>query len=626
MDSFQWHVLSKDPLPIVESRVCKAFGYDSIELKPAKTLVHAFLDFLKSDLRFLVIVWPNFHTDPDHSETSNPLPDAVNEIEWDIFVPFAKKEHVKGSGVFADGVIVGVKKVENLYYAVWNGREAVQKSLAILETKHEWKALETSCRIVAPNPLKLQERPFLPSWNDPIRAEFLSEYNVSPVKPCIWCLCWEDHLAGCGMPAHALLLAACMNMAVDDTYEVVIVVPDKKIPKYNLAFGCPVINEVNAINNPMYNNPLAVFEFCWPITEPMLKRVIQVNATRIAWSAGGTMPDALFKFALPFFLHPKFKHRSDVVTTSVMPGRKNYKHHLFLYSPHYQYQASFLRCYYQSPVDIAPYLWSSMFLRTNLTNAPEQIPETEPRTREEYRVCWREERAKFHSLAEKLFPKRRTSAFCAEPNTTYNKTSLIPMMIAEQVDSDLSEMLVVTYMGTWNHYQPSTIRKELKAKFRFMDRTPIGQLGARSAVLISWHNQCALNFLTLDSLFLGLKVVHNSEPWKAAGYYYPEHEIEMGAEQVRRALADGPDTHELPESSIDLLWKYSIFHPDNLAECRRLVEKAVAIRPKVWRADAVYDDIPTSNQTPECPQLPEAPGPESGPTSGDPTPGSSSTP
>jgi hypothetical protein len=408
-------------------------------------------------------------------------------------------------------------------------------------------------------------------------------------------------------------------------YRFVLVVPEKECTEYGKIMGLPVANFDNAQRNPLFARPKAVFELCWCLNEAQVKSLQSEGSSVVCWTAGGTLPDALLKFALPFFLESKVQGNPAIVKPSVMPGRRNVD--LYLHNPHYRYQASFLRAYHRCPVDEMPYLWSSSFLRTNLVAPPAEIPESEPRTREEYRLCWQEERAQFHSLAKRLFPQREKSAFIAEPNSTYNKTSLIPMMIAEQVDSDLSETVVVADPRIWKHYQPAHVRKDLQAKFRFTGRTPIGQLGARSAVLINWHNQCAMNNLTLDCLFLGLKVVHNSEPWKAAGYYYPEHEIEMGAEQARRALADGPDTHELPESSIDLLWSMSIFHPDNLAACRRLVEKAVELRPKEWRADAVYDEPASTNQTPECPQLPEAaPGPESGPTSGDPTPGSSSTP
>jgi hypothetical protein len=88
------------------------------------------------------------------------------------------------------------------------------------------------------------------------------------------------------------------------------------------------------------------------------------------------------------------------------------------------------------------------------------------------------------------------------------------------------------------------------------------------------HTFNGLNYLPMELLRLGFPVVHNSEFFKSAGYFYPEIDVNAGVEQLKLAIENHEDNlEEQLEASDELLYKYSIDNPANIKGYRELIEK-----------------------------------------------------
>ena len=75
---------------------------------------------------------------------------------------------------------------------------------------------------------------------------------------------------------------------------------------------------------------------------------------------------------------------------------------------------------------------------------------------------------------------------------------------------------------------------------------------------------------------LGYPVVHNSEEFSSAGYFYKEIDVHDGV----RALTTAIETHEENfeeelKKSKELIHKYSMTNKDNIEGYKRLVEEVL---------------------------------------------------
>ena len=73
-------------------------------------------------------------------------------------------------------------------------------------------------------------------------------------------------------------------------------------------------------------------------------------------------------------------------------------------------------------------------------------------------------------------------------------------------------------------------------KISYSGRTTISKVFAND-VSVSLSNQLlnGLNYTYLEALYLNIPLVHNSDYIKNAGYYYPEYDIQKGANALRDA-------------------------------------------------------------------------------------------
>lgn len=451
-----------------------------------------------------------------------------------------------------------------------------------------------------------QAYPFFQEWHETLAGKRVGVVPDGTGRRVVWFLCWDEGLAGCGMPAHALMLALCTDLGLraeqsDDassssSFDCVVVVKSQTRLKRSRAMGMPLIPFSQAMNDARWNHPSVVFELTWLLDAPDREVIVKRRGARLVrWQAGGSLPDSEFRMVMPFWLKTHDERSHELVSTGILPTNAPGDVHMILYNPHYEYQRQFLERLTDAPSGVTPYLWSSCFVRSHFGPVPDDLPHDEPRSRDDYATFWNEQRLKFHSLSREAFPDREDCALVAEPNTTVNKCSLLPLMICRETNrpdhaaaaaaSAPRAVLRSTYLtvspntakfAQWNSVLTEFRKYPWSPELVTEPRQPLGALCVKADILVSHQHRCAMNNLTLDTLFLGMRVIHNAGCWSGAGYVYEDTDIAGGVEQVRRALRRressstvpyDPETGRLAEGTIDLLWSMSPFHPDNQRRC-----------------------------------------------------------
>jgi len=213
------------------------------------------------------------------------------------------------------------------------------------------------------------------------------------------------------------------------------------------------------------------------------------------------------------------------------------------YKQHYEYAGLINNI---SPAKIAPYVWDPCILTHNMTRTYRWIPKTanEPQV-----------------------------IVILEPNICFQKCSLIPLLIAEHVyktsKRDFKIILGNSDRLKQNPFFSRTILETLQLykdkKIVFSGRNTITSImnDYPSCIAIGhqWNNQ--YNYMTLEYLFSGFPIIHNSPDWSDAGYYYEGSDIEKGAAALKKAIEFHSTSLEIYQSgSMALQWRHSPYNPE----------------------------------------------------------------
>jgi hypothetical protein len=222
--------------------------------------------------------------------------------------------------------------------------------------------------------------------------------------------------------------------------------------------------------------------------------------------------------------------------------------------PHHAKQASFLRILHRCPVDMVPYIWE-----------PDFVEKT------------------FHTVSRLKQP----DIYILEPNSSILKNALIPMAILQRVYDANPESFGKAYVGNSGNFSNKdfflhnfvTNLPVLRAKTNkvvFIKRFPINQLFKKPDILLGWQHECELNNLYKEAIFMGIPFVHNSPSYAEVGYYYPDFEVEKGAEQVLKAVSEtGPLRDEVIERDRKFLYRFSLHNPEVQERYQKLLQKVM---------------------------------------------------
>ena len=171
-----------------------------------------------------------------------------------------------------------------------------------------------------------------------------------------------------------------------------------------------------------------------------------------------------------------------------------------------------------------------------------------------------------------------------EPNLSFLKCSLVPMMICEAFYRENPRSLegVVVINGaklTNSKYFLTNILTKLDL-YQHKRLFLIKRLTVRAAatnfkqnIIIHHAVNNDYNYLFLEYLFMGFPVIHNYAMLKAYGYYYKGNDIEAGKNMINYVINNhGSNLEAYKASCKQLFWRFSIYNPENIMGWQKILD------------------------------------------------------
>lgn len=253
----------------------------------------------------------------------------------------------------------------------------------------------------------------------------------------------------------------------------------------------------------------------------------------------------------------------DIETPMFHPGN-NFCHHMvgeidsILVSPHYdfhqEYAAAINRLY--PSVKIAPYVWEPFFVKDQT---------------DIYR----------HR------PNGPYSFTIIEPNISFQKCSLIPLMICEAYyrknPTKFHEVAVINghKLMESSHFKNSVLPclDVYKAgKVHMLQRANTKELSKNLNTHFIIHHTVNndYNYIFLEHLKMGFPVIHNFATLKEYGYYYEGDDIEAGCALIDVIAETHVVKHEAYKATCEqLFWNFSINNPANINSWKQILDEAL---------------------------------------------------
>ena len=171
-----------------------------------------------------------------------------------------------------------------------------------------------------------------------------------------------------------------------------------------------------------------------------------------------------------------------------------------------------------------------------------------------------------------------------EPNMSFQKCSLIPIMICESYYRSNSDNVdgVVVIGGQKlrsSSYFNNTILQNLdlnkKGKIHFMGRYNNKTLSQRFNynIIILHHVNNEYNYVFLEYLYMGFPIIHNYANFKDFGYYYEGNDINGGKKMLETVIkTHGENIESYKAKCKQLIWNFSINNPVNIKGWQDILE------------------------------------------------------
>jgi hypothetical protein len=221
-------------------------------------------------------------------------------------------------------------------------------------------------------------------------------------------------------------------------------------------------------------------------------------------------------------------------------------------SPHYTQHSEYARSLnhvslQKSSAKVVPYIWDPQILTKN----NERI------------FQWRPPRG----VEEDTF-------LVLEPNISFQKTSLVPLMILETwfrrnpdwkgevVVVNGERLLLIPFFreSIWKNLELVKAGR-VKMKGRMDILTLLNTYPCAIPVCHQWNNE--YNYMVLEYFWSGFPVLHNASDWSSYGYYYPNSDIQAGAQMIDKVRSSHRENIEVYRAHARALaWRHSPYNPD----------------------------------------------------------------
>ena len=220
-------------------------------------------------------------------------------------------------------------------------------------------------------------------------------------------------------------------------------------------------------------------------------------------------------------------------------------------SPHYTMNIDYLCGLYRIPTScskIAPYIWDSEILERSSNHS----------------LQWRRPASGWQDM----------DIIISEANISYQKCALLPILLADafyQKEPSWRGKLIImnsTRLVTNVHLQAGIfsdldIVRQKRVVFKGREDIISMLQSNQSAIFISHQLNNEFNYMTLELMWKGWPVLHNSAAWKDFGYYWNEGKFE----EAICLLSDVMKTHSGNQGKYAadaklLAWSYSMYNPD----------------------------------------------------------------
>lgn len=168
----------------------------------------------------------------------------------------------------------------------------------------------------------------------------------------------------------------------------------------------------------------------------------------------------------------------------------------------------------------------------------------------------------------------------AEPNLSVHKTALVPLCIAEKynhTNDNLKKVYCLCQPRTEtfkNFINLLDINKQDKLELhdRMILFEVLSQLREKNIpiTLVSHQIFNELNFLHLELLHLGYPVLHNCHKIKEYGEYYHQHDINIGANMLKKLNESEYKTNDL--------WRFDPNNPTNINQYKNIIDKILGVK------------------------------------------------
>jgi len=221
-------------------------------------------------------------------------------------------------------------------------------------------------------------------------------------------------------------------------------------------------------------------------------------------------------------------------------------------SPHFEESIDYFKCIYLCDVNICPYIWDPFIIQKPIYTNNENKP----------------------------------NIVIMEPNLNFCKSSLIPIMIVDQLwrldPNSFNKCYIVNgdsikdknYFK--NNLQPSfESMKQKHEKVYFCPRASFNDCVKNKCVILCHQCHCELNYVYLEALHCNIPLIHNSNALKKAGIdelFYNNLNVFDGVEKIQFAL----NNYENCTKYNDKVKEYNSSNENNINGYVKLVEKAIS--------------------------------------------------